>query len=248
MQFISPLASVGFVFREQVAEHYRNKGYRLHEQVKIRGESGMVHACDLVAQGPLGNLVIQFEDEGGIEGPEVQAVGRAARDVGATGVLAIEEVPSAVRQRALQAGVVVLDAATLHAPPPSEPGPAEEPEYPPWPTGEVTRRKDPGIWSHPRRDPAPAPEAEVGSFQVTELPTQVQTPPTPEPEGASEPGQFGWLPTGRRVEPVGQATKPRGPAPVPEAKREALLGLRVVLLALLAGAVGGAVYFGLSVL
>ena len=104
------------MFREQVAEHYRQKGYRLHENVKIRGHSGAVHACDLVAQGPLGNLIIAFEDAGGLEGPELGAVKRAAKDVGATAVVAAERPPHGLRQIAARTGVVLLDEEAMRRP------------------------------------------------------------------------------------------------------------------------------------
>ncbi len=122
------------MFRDRVLQHYRTKGYALRERVKVRGQSGAVHACDLVAQGPLGNLIVQFEDYGGFEGPELESVRRIARDVGAVPVIAAEHVGDTIRRHADRNGVVILDANALTAPAPREVLTATTGgEYPPWP-------------------------------------------------------------------------------------------------------------------
>ncbi len=124
------------MFRDRVLQHYREKGYTLRERVKVRGQTGAVHACDLVAQGPLGNLVIQFEDYGGFEGPELEAVRRIARDVGAVPVVAAEVVGDTIRRHAERQGVVILDGPALEISQPAEAimTPTGAVEYPPWPT------------------------------------------------------------------------------------------------------------------
>lgn len=141
--------------REQVADHYRSKGYTIRQDVQVRGRSGTIHAIEMVAQGPLGNLVIAFEDAGGFEGPEMNAVRRAARDIGATPVVAARRFPEGLRRHAAQAGVVMLDDDALHAEEPPAPAPRpEELDYPPWPDPSAGRGDEDG--------PAPWPVSARG--------------------------------------------------------------------------------------
>lgn len=159
------MANGAKVFREQVLEHYRVRGYKLHERVKVRGRSGTVHACDLVAQGPLGNLIVSFGDAAGIEGPELAAIRRAARDIGAAAVVAVEEPSAEVRDSARRLGIKVLDLdAVEHSEPVVAEAPPREVEDHPWPEQEsrmrrAQRQRDGAatvdLWKHPREEAKP---------------------------------------------------------------------------------------------
>ena len=253
------------MFRDDVVEHYRGKGYRVHENVKVRGTSGVVHACELVVQGPLGNLIVAFEDAGGIEGPEIGAVRRAAKDVGATAVVAAERLPDGLQRAASQLGVVLLDRAAMQAPAPARTAAeAEAPAYPPWPDPTAPR-------------PARAASAWPGArerFDTTGGPRDVDSlvqeslAPVPEPTRRVDPGfwsdsrpaepavGFDWLP--KAPEPASAPSVPQTPARPPAApdvvrvpalaapEHVPLLGLRAVLLAMIAGATGAVVYVALT--
>lgn len=158
------------MFRDQVLEHYRVRGYKLHERVKVRGRSGSVHACDLVAQGPLGNLIVMLGDDHDIEGPELTSFRRSAKDIGAAAVLAMEHPEPAVRETARMLGVKVIDEQALADGEPlvATPPPAEVEDHP-WPEQEVRMRKvqrsrteegagktATALWKHPRSTGRPA--------------------------------------------------------------------------------------------
>lgn len=232
------------MFREEVAEHYRSKGYKLHEHVKVRGQSGSIHAVDMVAQSSLGNLAISFEHDGDFEGPEMGAVRRMARDIGATPVVAVEHMPDGLRQHAARAGVVLLDRAAMEAPSPElapefNPAPPE-PEQVPWPNADKeSRRDDPGIWRYERTrgEPATALEEEA---PVPELGAHEAKPASTKATGG-----FDWLPRESVTVPHEPSPQPPLP-PEPEAKTEAMRALKVVAMVLLAGAAAGAAFFGLS--
>ncbi len=85
----------------------------MQQTARITGISGAVHAVDLWAEGPLGNLAVFLGDEGGIEGPELSALRRAAKDLGATPVVVPDGDASRLRSLASQLGIVVLDARQL---------------------------------------------------------------------------------------------------------------------------------------
>lgn len=127
------------MFRARVAEHYRSKGYEVHEGARVRGTSGNVYVLDLVCQGPLGNLLVSFGDAGGVDAPEMGAVRRIAKDLGMTPVLAAESFTAEFRHHALQNGVVLIDD-TFH--PSSGSATAEELEKVAWPGfGGLDRRE-----------------------------------------------------------------------------------------------------------
>lgn len=108
------------MFRSRVAEFYVAKGYQVHEQARVRGASGNIYVVDMIAEGPLGNLLVSFGDAGGIDGPEMGSVRRVAKDLGMTPVLAAESFSSELRHQATQHGVVLLDEALDAAAPPGE--------------------------------------------------------------------------------------------------------------------------------
>lgn len=191
-----------------MVEHYRQRGYRIHENVKVRGSSGAVHACQLVAQGPLGNLIVSFGDASGVEGPELAAMRRTARDVGATAVAAVPEASRGVEEAARRHGVKILDDRQLVAYEPVNVDEVRpEAEDHPWPEQEPRLRRaasrqsspeddDDGLWKHPRR--------------------------SAEPNEAPRADGFAWLEGGslrgatqaKDVTPDEPPSRPSGPAPV----------------------------------
>lgn len=96
-----------------MGRHYEAKGYTVHRSRKVRGQTGAVYAIDMVVQAPHGNMLITFGDDGEVGGPEVGAIRNAARDIGATPVVAAPELPQSLRNQIAQAGVVVVDRAAL---------------------------------------------------------------------------------------------------------------------------------------
>lgn len=239
------------MLRDEVAGHYRAKGYTINERARVRGQSGAIHAVDMVAQGPLGNLIIAIEDAGGFEGPEMHAVRRAAKDIGATAVMAAKTIPDGLRRQAAAAGVVLLDERSLVAAPPIETiSDSAAIEYPPWPGQERSREErpeiiddwapkrsgkstDPGFWRYPR-DAEPATDGEApATVTLDDLP---DIKPAAEPSAAA---QFDWLPR----EQVASGPLRKGTATAPT--WSAGLG-RWVVGAVLFGAAAGGVLYALS--
>lgn len=216
------------MFRDDVVAHYRTKGYKVHEGVKVRGQSGAVHACDLIAQGPLGNLVVSFGDDGGFDGPEMGAVRRAARDVGATPVVAVESMPEGIRQLAARAGVVLLDRRAM-APVEETPIVVAEDEPAPWPgTPEYAAWKQGN--APPQEEPTPVAQPEVAA-------TQEPAPPRSH--------AFSWLPQ--------EPAAPAAPSPAPRIRpappvTSPVSMARVALFAVVTGLSAGAAFFGLTLL
>lgn len=207
------------VFRDAVAEHYRSKGYRLHEHVKVRGKSGAVHACDMVAQGPLGNLIISFGDDMPFEAAEIGAVRRAARDVGATAVVAVERMPEGIRSLAARAGVVLLDQDALEAVELETVGKVVETDEVAWPDPERKRTARPEVAEPPKAAPRTEPFAWLPVKKAPEL-----------PERPSRPAGVVQVHV-----PTKQAQQADGM-------------LRWVLIAVIGGASAGLVFFGLQAL
>ncbi len=245
------------VLREEVANHYSAKGYTVHERAKVRGSSGAIHVVDMVAQGPLGNLVIAIEDAGGFEGPEMHAIRRAAKDIGATPVMAAHRVPEGLRRRAAEAGVVLLDDAMLARTAPAEPKlDAAAIEYPPWPGAETVQEDrpeviqdfaprraakstDPGFWRYPR-DGGVATAAPATTRPATTAPaTAVTLEDLPEIEEKPTKAAFEWLPK----EQVAVAPLRRANVPAPPPRNDAL---RWAVGAILFGASAGGVLYALS--
>ncbi|HEX2065394.1 MAG TPA: hypothetical protein VHI93_01140, partial [Candidatus Thermoplasmatota archaeon] len=112
------------MFRSRVADFYRSRGYEVREGVKVRGASGTVYALDLVAEGPLGALLVSFGDAAGVDAAEVARVRTLARDIGATPVIATPTATPDLRRSAAQLTVVLLEEASLDSPAPRLPGPA----------------------------------------------------------------------------------------------------------------------------
>jgi len=223
------------VFREQVALHYRTKGYRVEESVKVRGDSGTVFPCDLVVQGPLGNLVVDFSEDG--DGLEMGGLRRKAKELGATPVLAAPRFTPALRPLALRVGVVLLDEDALRdAPAPAPPAPAPEPH--PWPERAVAEAaKAPAAWPGQRRPEEGAWEARDVDEIVQELSVPVpapeertidpvavslwRRPPGPVRGTRADRERFAWL---RPPAPEAAGQAPGEPVQAPAAPKEARPG------------------------
>lgn len=200
------------MFRERVADYYRSRGYEVRTGVKVRGASQMVYTLDLVAEGPLGALVVSFGDAGGADAAEAARVRTIARDIGATPVVATPAASADLRRHAAQLAVVLLEESGLDDPAPRLPGPAlsdplgKDLAAHPWPasgrpeSGEQTEglveveqvvkaMPEPAAWQAP--SPAPPPAA-AASGPVAPLPT-------------GPAGRFAWL--------DGQDAPPTGPRP-----------------------------------
>lgn len=191
------------MFRDRVKEHYRVRGYTLHEGAKVRGRSGTIYRCDLVAEGPMGSLVVSFGDAGGFEGPELQAVKRQAQDIGAGAVVASPQLDSAVHQAAREQGIILLDDPTLD----QEDGPRAKEDDPfrahPWPDPERRRRTGggaaEGLWTHPRQqaqqvqEVAPVPD-DGPDLGIPVIGADDPGPAPAETSTAQRRPSFDWLP------------------------------------------------------
>lgn len=104
-----------------MAAFYQAKGYTVREGVRVPGLSGNEHRVPLLAEGPLGSLAVFFGDFGGVDGPEMGGARKAARDIGATPVLAADEFSNADRQVASKLGVVLLDGSMMQEDAPARP-------------------------------------------------------------------------------------------------------------------------------
>lgn len=102
-----------------MAAFYQGKGYAVREGARVPGLSGNEHKVPLLAEGPLGSLAIFFGDFGGVDGPEMGGARKAARDIGATPVLAADEFSNNDRQVAARLGVVLLDGTMMMEDPPA---------------------------------------------------------------------------------------------------------------------------------
>lgn len=103
------------MFEAQVAQFYRAKGYEVHENPKVRGSSENIYTVAMVADGPLGALLISFGDAAGIDGAEIGRVRTMGRDIGATPVVAAKTLSPELRRLAAQMGVVVVDESMVTA-------------------------------------------------------------------------------------------------------------------------------------
>lgn len=219
------------MFRDQVMEHYRVRGYTLHEGAKVRGRSGTVYRCDLVAEGPLGSLVVSFGDAGGFEGPELSAVKRTAHDIGAAPVVAAPRLPDPVLRAAREMGVIVLDAETVGAVEEEAPDAAVEPDHP-WPDPDRPRRAvrtehatpavavgtadGQSLWRHPRAGPAPeaGPDGDPAKPPVPAHAARASTASAPAPSRKEPSRRFTWLP-GAQQDARAPSGAERPPAPRP---------------------------------
>jgi hypothetical protein len=111
------------------ASFYRRKGYTVRENVRATGASGNEHKVPLLAEGPLGSLAVFFGGLDGVDGPEMGGARKAARDLGATPVLAAAQFGNQDRQTAARLGVVLLDddAVTVEAPAAAAAPPSADP-------------------------------------------------------------------------------------------------------------------------
>lgn len=136
-----------------VAAFYQGKGYTVREGARVPGLSGNEHKVPLLAEGPLGSLAIFFGDFGGVDGPEMGGARKAARDIGATPVLAADEFSNNDRQVAARLGVVLLDGTMMMEDPPA--GPAAPPQAA-WPGLQVRSSSTTHAKTEPDQHPWPA--------------------------------------------------------------------------------------------
>jgi hypothetical protein len=195
------------VFKARVADFYRARGYEVREGVKVRGASQMVYTLDLVAEGPLGALLVSFGDAAGVDAAEVARVRTLARDIGATPVIATPTATADLRRLAAQLTVVLLEEASLDDPAPKLPGPAladpisKDLAAHPWPESGRTGPE------------ADAPRLLEADQVVPAQPVPAAWQPRDAPPAAGRPaaGRFAWLDAS---DPA-----PTGPrAPLPPAK------------------------------
>ncbi len=197
------------MFRERVATHYRARGYRVEEDMRLRADDGRIHHVDLVCKSGLGTLIVEIPDE--LDGTELASLRRKAKDLYGTPVLASPQIPVEIRNAAPRMGIVLLEEMDLQTEPDgiSLPPPAPAPEPVPWP--EPKRREAPV-----REEPAPAQAAQaVWPSQRREAPQKfawlnqgqvLEAPPAPTP-----PDVVPAPPA--RAPPVPPAPAPRAPAP-----------------------------------
>jgi hypothetical protein len=191
-----------------VGEFYRSRGYEVREGVKVRGASHNVYTLEMVAEGPLGALLVSFGDAAGVDAAEVARVRTIARDIGATPVLATPAANAEIRRIAAQLTVVLLEEESLDHPAPKLPGPA------------LANPLEKDLAAHPwpesgRAGPADGPPGLLEVEQVVKAepapaawhPTEMPEPPTPRPA----PGKFSWLDS-TDAAPTG----PRPPLPPPK--------------------------------
>ena len=167
--------------RTRVAAHYRAKGYRVHEPMVVEGRSGS-HRVPMLCEGPLGNLTVFFGDAGGIDGPEIGAAKRIARDLGASAVVAAATFTGEQRKAAAELGVVLVDAAALDEPAPAAPTPSA------WPASRRGGGLDQDLAAHPWPDSGrpggfDGPSRTV-TYEVDELLARFEQPRT-HPQGAA---------------------------------------------------------------
>jgi len=233
------------VFEATVAGFYRAKGYTVHENPKVRGASGNVYTAALVADGPLGALLVSFGDAGGVDGAELGRVRTMARDIGATPVLACPAPTADVRRLAAQLGVVLVDEATVaDAPPPRASVPPADPlrkdlDAHPWPaSGRAANALHPGGATARDVDdmlsdllaPAASPVSMAGPQTSGGL--LVLEPPAAAPAVAPASAKpFAWLESAQATPAAPAASskpvdlsallgKPTNPAPAAEAQVE----------------------------
>ncbi|MEK6975596.1 MAG: hypothetical protein AABY18_04550 [Candidatus Thermoplasmatota archaeon] len=219
--------------RTQVAAFYRGKGYLVHESIVVTGQSGNQQRVPLLCEGPLGNLAVFFGDAAGIDGPEIGAAKRVAKDLGATAVVAAGTFTTDQRRTAAELGVVLLDAASMEAPAPlpvpsawpgQAPGAALERdlEAHPWPAS-----GRPGGVDGPSRSVAYDVDELLGRFErakPADTVTVDATPPAPANSPAPTPAAM--APRASRADDGGLWKQPRtAPAAVavaqPTASRKA---------------------------
>jgi len=209
------------VFRTRVADFYRARGYEVREGVKVRGASQNVYTLDLVAEGPLGALLVSFGDAVGVDAAEVARVRTLARDIGATPVIAAPTATAELRRLAAQLTVVVLEESALDEPAPRLPGPAladptsKDLAAHPWPdsgrTAPVRTAPETLLEAEQVAPAAPAP----ASWHIPQARPEAPDP-TAGAAAALAPGRFAWLET-----EIPGETGPRAPLPPPAAARPA---------------------------
>lgn len=169
----------------RVAAHYRGKGYTVHESYLATGHSGNNHRVPLLCEGPLGNLAVFFGDAAGVDGHELGAARRVAKDLGATPVVAAATFTAAQRAQASELGVVLLDADAA-GPGASSPTPHANPARP-WPAVAAAAQREDPFADHPwpdsgRREGRDRTGPRGATFEVDDLLRELDaSPPSPRP-------------------------------------------------------------------
>jgi hypothetical protein len=201
-----------------VAAFYQAKGYAVREGVRVPGLSGNEHRVPLLAEGPLGSLAVFFGDFGGVDGPEMGGARKAARDIGATPVLAADEFSNNDRQVAAKLGVVLLDGTMMHEDAPSRPPAAA------WPGLQINaprRRGEPDAHPWPasgRTDGAAAGPA-AADLDIDDLLAETRPKAAPEPAEPPLPMPAPSPTAAAAAEPAPSDTlwrKPRAASAAPE--------------------------------
>lgn len=227
------------MFRSRVGEFYRSRGYEVREGIKVRGASQAVYTLEMVAEGPLGALLVSFGDAAGVDSAEVARVRTIARDIGATPVLATPHADADLRRVAAQLTVVLLEEASLDTPAPKLPGPA------------LANPLEKDLAAHPWPDSGRAgaeSDSPKGLLEVEQVvraaptPAAWHQPPPPAEPAAARAGKFAWLDSSDAM-----PTGPRPPLPPPkplehEATVETREPPRKVSMARLALYVGGGMF------
>jgi hypothetical protein len=215
-------------FRQQVADFYRAKGYQVRENPRVRGHSEKVYSVAMVADGPLGALLISFGDAGGVDAIEVSRVRTLARDIGATPVIASPELSPDLRRIAAQFAVVVVDqdsmAGTEDEVPAVDIGPdlRRDLDAHPWPASGRARPEEPPQTPASLRDVddilsqlgSSKPEGVrargdgAGLWRRPPAASEVPAPGRAAADPPAPPRKFGWLASHASDIPVVAPTRP----------------------------------------
>ncbi len=187
---------VASVFRDRVVGHYVGRGYRVDADAVLETESGSKIKVDLVATDDLGRIAVWWGDQEPFEGPELESLRRAARDLNAAPAIATPQVTATLRDNARRHGVVIVDetlldteAAASGRPLPPRPLAdrtvvSQDASFPPWPEPDAPPMREP---EPEPREPVRAPWRDESAHPVEEVPDDA-------------PGGFDWLPSKQTME------------------------------------------------
>lgn len=187
--------------------HYVGRGYRVDPSPVVTGESGNEYRLGLMATDGLGRLAVWWGDQEPFEGPELESLRRAAKDLGAAPAIATPQVTNLLRDHARKYGIVVIDEKMLDSNQASTAAPIASRSPTRFPsTSRPVEKADIPAWPDPNREPAPRREA-------TQAPISA---PWKNPVATTAPGSaaasrrpFDWLgeeqPTAILPEPVHSA-------------------------------------------
>lgn len=201
------------VFRGRVVGHYVGRGYRVDADAVLEGESQTKHKVDLMATDDLGRIAVWWGDREPFEGPELESLRRAARDLNAAPAIAAPQVTATLRENARRHGVVIVDeplleeeAETMARPLPprpigDRPAISADDAFPPWP--------DPSQRSSPSADEPSTPAEPTPSVQAPWREERAEALDNAPDAGPS--AGFEWLPTKESMESVASTSQQRTP-------------------------------------